>query len=654
MFWAGLVLFVTVAVYIPAILSGYIWDDDVYVTNNFSLRTVEGLGRIWLEPKVSPQYYPLVHTTFWLEYHLWQLHPLGYHLVNVLLHGLNGFLVFLVLRYLSVPGAWLAAAIFVLHPVHVESVAWITERKNVLSGLFYLSSILAYFRFASLDRDPANIFPNSNFHHLTSDHRKQRWRFYIFSLLLFVCALLSKTVTCSMPAAILLVLWWKQNRVGWRDVLPLIPFFVVGAVLGLTTAWMEKYHVGAQGEEWALSFVDRLLVAGRALLFYASKLVWPHKLTFIYPRWQIDSGVWWQYLFPLAAAAVIFVFWLLRRRIGKGPLVALVFFVTTLIPALGFFDVYPMRFSFVADHFQYLASIGLIGLAAAGIATLLQRLDPKHKKIGFAMCSIVLFILGVRVWQQGNIYRDVEKLYLDTISKNPNAWMAYNNLGTYYQAHGKLNKAMALYAESLRIKPAYPDAYNNLGVALAKQGRVKGAITHYIKALNINPRFPRAHNNLGNAFARQGKNEEAVTHFTKALELKPDFAGAHNNLGNVLMDQGRLNEARFHVSRALELDPDFAEASFNMGNVLAQQGKMDEALAHFTRAVELKPDFAEAHNSLGVILARKGRFDEAIVHFTEALRLKPGFLQAQNNLKIALHQADQLEKGARKYVKPEN
>jgi tetratricopeptide (TPR) repeat protein len=638
MFWAGLVLFVTVAVYIPAILSGYIWDDDVYVTNNFSLRTVEGLGRIWLEPKASPQYYPLVHTTFWLEYHLWQLHPLGYHLVNVLLHGLNGFLVFLVLRYLSVPGAWLAAAIFVLHPVHVESVAWITERKNVLSGLFYLSSILAYFRFASLDLNTANILPNSSLHHLTSNHRKKRWRFYIISLLLFFCALLSKTVTCSMPAAILLVLWWKQNRVGWRDILPLVPFFVVGAVLGLTTAWLEKYHVGALGEEWALSFVERFLVAGRALLFYASKLVWPHKLTFIYPRWQIDSGVWWQYLFPLAAAAVIFLFWFLRRRIGKGLFVALMFFVITLIPALGFFDVYPMRFSFVADHFQYLASIGLIGLAASGTATLLQRLDPQPKKIGFAMCSIVLFILGVCVWQQGNIYRDVEKLYMDTINKNPLAWMAYNNLGVYYAEHGKLNKAMALYAESLRIKPTYPDACNNLGVALAKQGRIEEAITYYIKALKIDPRFPRAHNNLGNALAQQGKNEEAVTHFAKALELEPGFAGVYNNLGNVLMEQGRLTEARFHFSRALELEPDFAEASFNMGNVLTQQGKMDEALAHFSRAVELKPDFAEAHNSLGVILARKERLDEAIVHFNEALRLKPGFLSAQNNLKTALGQ----------------
>jgi tetratricopeptide (TPR) repeat protein len=406
----------------------------------------------------------------------------------------------------------------------------------------------------------------------------------------------------------------------------------------LTTAWLEKYHVGALGEEWALSFVERFLVAGRALLFYASKLVWPHKLTFIYPRWQIDSGVWWQYLFPLAAAAVIFLFWFLRRRIGKGPFVALMFFVITLIPALGFFDVYPMRFSFVADHFQYLASIGLIGLAASGTATLLQRLDPQPKKIGFAMCSIVLFILGVCVWQQGNIYRDVEKLYMDTINKNPLAWMAYNNLGVYYAEHGKLNKAMALYAESLRIKPTYPDACNNLGVALAKQGRIEEAITYYIKALKIDPRFPRAHNNLGNALAQQGKNEEAVTHFAKALELEPGFAGVYNNLGNVLMEQGRLTEARFHFSRALELEPDFAEASFNMGNVLTQQGKMDEALAHFSRAVELKPDFAEAHNSLGVILARKERLDEAIVHFNEALRLKPGFLSAQNNLKTALGQ----------------
>jgi hypothetical protein len=247
---------------------------------------------------------------------LWQVHPLGYHLVNVLLHALNAILLLLLLSHLRVPGGWLAALLFALHPVQVESVAWITERKNVLSAFFYLASFLAYLRYYDLTVDSDQTSPG--IHPATSKVKDNFWPFYPLSFFLFLCALLSKTVTCSLPAAILLVLWWKRDRICWRDLPPLIPYFVVGAFLGLTTVWLERHHVGAQGAEWALSFVDRVLVAGRALWFYAGKLVWPYELTFIYPRWQIDAGAWWQYLFPLAAVAVIFILWLLRQRLGKG------------------------------------------------------------------------------------------------------------------------------------------------------------------------------------------------------------------------------------------------------------------------------------------------------------------------------------------------
>jgi hypothetical protein len=226
--WAGLIVLLTLLAYIPAMRGGYIWDDNAHITDNATLRSSDGLA-------ILPQYYPLVHTTFWVEYHLWQLHPFGYHLVNVLLHALNAILLLLVLRYLRVPGAWLAAAFFALHPVHVESVAWITERKNVLSSFFYLSSVLAYLRFANVTGDPANTALSSDLDPLTSDNSNRSWGFYAFSLFLFLCALLSKTVTSSLPAAILLVLWWKRDRIRWRDILALIPYFVVGALFGLTT-----------------------------------------------------------------------------------------------------------------------------------------------------------------------------------------------------------------------------------------------------------------------------------------------------------------------------------------------------------------------------------------------------------------------------------
>ncbi|MCG6944663.1 MAG: tetratricopeptide repeat protein, partial [Deltaproteobacteria bacterium] len=482
------------------------------------------------------------------------------------------------------------------------------ERKNVLSAFFYLASFLAYLRYYDLTVDSELTSPG--IHPATSKVKDNFWPFYPLSLFLFLCALLSKTVTCSLPAAILLVLWWKRDRIHWRDTLPLIPYFVVGAFLGLTTVWLERYHVGAQGAEWALSLVDRVLVAGRALWFYASKLVWPHKLTFIYPRWQIDAGAWWQYLFPLAALAVIFILWLLRQRLGKGPLVAVLFFAGTLFPALGFFDIYPMRFSFVADHFQYLASMGLIALGAATVSTLLKQLSPGRRKAGLALCAAVLVVLGMLSWQQGNIYRDAETLYQDTITKNPNSWMAHNNLGLILKA----------------------------------QGRHQEAIAHFSRALQIRPNDAEVHNNLGNALALKGETEKAIAHFIKALELEPNLPGAHNNLGNILEHQGKINEALYHYSTALQLEPTFADAYFNLGNLQARQGKSEEAIVNFTLALQLKPEFAEAHNSLGVVLARQGKLKEAIDHFREAIRINPHFRQAHRNLNMALQQTGGTEK----------
>lgn len=611
--WAGLIFLVTLLTYVPAMRAGYIWDDDYYITENSTLRTPDGLRRIWLEPKALPQYYPLVHTTFWLEYRLWKLHPFGYHLVNVVLHGCNAILLLLLLRYLRVPGYWLAALIFALHPVQVESVAWITERKNVLSGLFYLSSFLAYLRFYDSAADSDHT--SSSTHPAAPEWRVHPWLFYALSLLLFLCGLLSKTVTCSLPAAILLVLWWKGDRICWRDLPPLIPYFVVGAFLGLTTVWLEKHHVGAQGTEWTFSFVDRVLIAGRALWFYASKLVWPYKLTFHYPKWQIDAGLWWQYLFPLAAGAVIFTLWLLRRQLGKGPLVAVLFFTGTLIPALGFFDIYPMRYSFVADHFQYFASMGLIVLTAAGVSTLLKHLGPGLSKVGFALCLALPVVLGMLSWQQSNIYRDAETLYRDTIAKNPNSWIAHNNLGVILKKQGRLHESFSLLSDALRIKPN--DA--------------------------------ETHSNLANVLALMGEEDRAIDHFLKALALEPNLPEAHNNLGNVLEHRGKIREAVYHYSIALQIKPDFADAYLNLGSLLARQGENDKATVHFRRALQLDPELAEAHNSLGVVLARQGELTAAIEHFRQALRIKPGFGKAQRNLNIALQEssrADEVPKQA--------
>jgi tetratricopeptide (TPR) repeat protein len=606
-----LLVLVVLLAYLPVLRGGFIWDDDVYVTGNAALHDLGGLQRIWFDASAEPQYYPMVHTTFWLEHHLWGLNPFGYHLVNILLHASAAILLWQVLRRLRIPGAWLGAILFALHPVCVESVAWITERKNVLSAVFYFAAALSYLRFVALAE--------------AGGRDRHRWHWYLGALVLFLAALLSKTVTCSLPAALLLVCWWKKSRVQWGDIFPLLPFFVFGVGLGLMTAWIEKHHVGAQGAEWSLTFADRCLIAGRALWFYAGKLVWPAHLTFIYPRWEIEPALWWQWLFPAAAAGVVAALWLARRRIGKGALVAVLFFAGTLGPALGFVNVYPMRYSFVADHFQYLASVGLITLCAAGLARI-PRVIP----------VALVVLLGALTWQQGGIYRNLETLWRDTLVKNPDCWMAYNNLGDALFQKGAADEAFADFQRALEIKPDYTEAHNNLGGALLQKGAVDEAIAHFQRALEITPDNAVAHNNLGNALLQMGHADEAIAHFQRALEIKPDYTEAHNNLGNALLQKGAVDEAIAHFQRALEITPDNAVAHYNLGNALFQMGHVDEAIVHFQRALEIKPDYAEAHYNLGNALLQMGHAEEAIAHFQRALEIKPDYAVAHYNLGNAL------------------
>ena len=525
---------------------GFIWDDNDYVTDNAALRSIDGLWRIWSEPGAMPQYYPLTFTTFWLEYRLWGLDAAGYHAVNVALHAASAVVLWRVLLFLQVPGAWLAAAVFAVHPVEVESVAWITERKNTLSGTCYLAALLAYLHFAF-------------------GGRPRRWRFFVVALALFVAALLSKTIAASLPAVLILILWWKRDRLDIASLWPLAPMFALGLAAGLLTAGIERQHVGAVGADWNLSAVDRCLIAGRALWFYAASLAWPHPLIFFYPRWRIDAGSWWQYAFPVAALALMALLYARRRRFGKGPLVAVLAFTVMLAPALGFVDVFPMRYSFVADHFQYLASIAPITLAVAIGHRALQRWS---RGVCAAVGTGVLTLLIGLTWRQGAIYRDQETLWRDTIAKNPAAWMAHNNLGLLLFADGRADEAMAHYRAALAMKPDDAFAANNLGRSLAAAGKMDDAIAEFRRALRAEPRNPEAHNNLGNALAAQGQLQEAAAEYQRALDVRPQYADAHNNLGNVLAMLGRTDDAVAHYRAALAIDPQYRDARANLTAVL--------------------------------------------------------------------------------------
>jgi len=563
-------------VYAPALRGGYIWDDDSYVTRNENLQSVDGLRRIWLEPHSSPQYYPLVFTGFWVEHRLWGLKPFGYHAVNVLLHLLNALLLWLFLRRFSPGWALLAAVIFALHPVHVESVAWVTERKNVLSTALYLGSALTYLRCAPLE--PEAPAPRG------------RWLSYSLSLLLFVGALLAKSVASTLPAALLLAIWWKRGRLRWSDVAPLAPLFLIGIVSGLNTAYLEKHHVGASGADWNFSVVERLLIAGRTLWFYAAKLAWPDPLVFFYPRWEIDANRPLQYLFPLGAVAAISLLWAMRRRLGRGPLAAVLFFAGTLLPASGFFNVYPMRYSFVADHFQYLASIGLITLFSGALVQALSRLTPSKAGSALLVLTATLaLVLGSLSWSQARSYADEETLWRDTLAKNDQAFAAHNNLGTLLEARGELLEAMNHYELARKARPGNADAYYNIGVVLEKLGETARAKTAYDDALRVDPAYAKAYNNRGIISAARGDLASAQRDLATAVHLNPDYATGHCNLAMVLAGLGKAAEAEEHYRQAIQINPDFARAHYGLGALLVGQGRVAEAAGPLERARALDP-----------------------------------------------------------------
>ena len=629
------IIFLTLLAYQPIWHAGFVWDDDSWTTGITPLlRDSSGLQTIWFKPTALQQYYPVTGTTFWLDYHLWAFWPLPYHIENVLLHAFAALLFWRLLRRLEVPGAWLAAAIFALHPVMVESAGWVTERKNVLSLVFYLGALLAYGRFASFWKD--------------NDDSPPRWRAYGFALLLALAALLAKTTAFSLPAVILLIGWWKRGRIRWRaDVLPTLPFFALAIGMSLATAWLEKNHVSAQGPEWAISFPQRCLIAGRALWFYTGKLLWPVNLCFTYPRWELDARSISQWLYPITAAGTLVALWLFRRRIGRGPATAAFFFVGTLFPLLGFLNSYGMRYSFVWDHWVYLSSLGLIALAAALLARAAERLRARTALYGCA--AVILPVLMVLTSRQCRTYADMETLWRDTLAKNPNSWMAYNNLGTALLQEGKIEEAIEQYEVALRIRPGLSLTHSSLANALLRAGRIQEAIEHYEQAVRITPDFADAHYSLGVALAKTGNIQGAISHYEDALRVKPDYAEAHNNLGGALIGIGRVPEGIEHFQQALRINPDFAEAHCNLGTALFMAGKIGDSIGHFEQALRIKPDYADAHCNLGYALLQAGNSEEAIKHLQEVLRLQPNIAEAHYNLGNAFLQRGRAQEAIGQY-----
>jgi tetratricopeptide (TPR) repeat protein len=672
------VLGATLAAYQPALHGGLLWDDAAHITAR-SLQGWDGLWNIWFRLGSTQQYYPVLHSAFWVEHRLWGDSVLGYHLINVSLHAAAACLFAVALaRFLGRVGApewpeWLAAGIFALHPVCVESVAWISEQKNTLSLVFYLLSAVAYLRF---DRE-----------------RGRAW--YALAFGLFLLALLSKSVTATLPGALFLALAWRRPELSWRrDVLPLVPLFVAGACVGLFTAWVERNYVGARGGAYALGLAEHGFLAGRIVWFYLGKLVWPQDLAFIYPHWRVAADWAWSLgLIGVAAAlAVLFAV----RRACRAPLFAMLFFLGSAFPVLGFFNVYPFIFSYVADHWQYLPCLGVIALFAEGAGAAGRAagkaggLRGRAARAALAAASAgLLAVLLVLARRQSALYRDVGILYSDTLAKDPDCWMARNNLGIHLMDTGALGAAISQLEEAIRLKPDYPEAHNNLGNALSKvPGRLPEAIAEFEAALRLEPKMTEAHANLGialvktqggvsagiaqlkealqgneddpggfearfnlgNALARLGRWSEAAGQYEAALRLQPESSDVRINLGGALVELGRGPEAVEQYRAALRIDPGSQAAHFDLGRALRNVGDGHEAIAEYLQALRIGPDSAQLRSSLGSAYYRQGRMDEAIAQFREAVRLAPGYADAHYNLGLALLRVGREDEAAREFT----
>ena len=630
-----LIILATLVAYRPALFGGMLWDDDVYVSKNPLLFAPDGLWRIWTRPHESPQYYPLVFTTFWLEVRLHGASTFGLHFVNVILHAINAVLLWFVLRRLQVPGAWLAGAIFALHPVHVESVAWITERKNVLSGMFFLLSVAAYARFADGRRRP----------------------FYVAALLCFLCALLSKTATCFLPVVLLVLQWWKRIRLGRRDALDLLPFFCVGLLFGLATVHFEKHNVGAVGEEWSLFWVERGLLANRALWFYVGKLLWPAKLAFNYPRWEIDAAAAWQYAFPALTIACAVLLWRFRARLGRATPVALSCFIAGIAPVLGLFDVYYYRYSYVADHFQYHASMGFIALIATGAMLALRRLavagDGGRRILTHAALLIPL-VCALLAYRQAGLYTDAKTLWQRTVAQNPSSVLAHYELAVLLVRDKEHNDEAVRAAREhlqavLEINPRCAEAHRSLAIIAGRRGRHDQAMRHYRAALDIDPTNPNAHYNMARELERGGEVEHAIAAYRACLDSAPAFAPAHNCLGRIFLGRGLHRKAAEHFELACAADPRNAPALRNLGMVYEDRAQYTDAVAYYRKALAINPGMAEAWFRVGVCLRKTGDLDGAEAAYHSTLALDSAHADALADLAAIHYEKGLLEEASQGY-----
>jgi tetratricopeptide (TPR) repeat protein len=590
---AALIAVAAFFVYLPSLSGGFIWDDHQLLTDNNLIKAPDGLYRFWCTTE-TPDYWPVTNTTFWIEWRLWGMNSSGAHVTNLILHVIESLLIWIILRRLSIPGAFLAAVIFALHPVNVESVAWIAQRKNLMAMLFFLLSILWYLKDLHSSRHTPCAVPA----HGVCGLLTCRWYWLSFSA--FVLAMLSKGSVVVLPVLLLGIVWFLRpmgtvpiflpTKMGLsasfrRDLLRTAPFFAIAVVLTAVNVWFQRHGSGEVIRN--AGFMERLLGAGGVVWFYLYKAIVPLNLAFIYPQWRIEAGnpLWW---LPLAATlAFTAVLWRYRKTWSRPILFAWAFFCAALVPVMGLTDVFFMRYSLVADHYQHVALIPVIALLSAGYSLWHRRARSRTYRAATVLAVAAVGILAFLTWRQSELYRDEITLLKATLEKNPNSWMAHNNLGIALSQQGLLTEALDHFQQSLKLNPDYPQVHNNLGAALLHTDRRQEAIEHFHQALRLNPHDHEAQYHLGNVSLEEGRLQEAIDYFRQALSFKPDYLEARNNLGVALARAGRPGEAIEQYEAALALAPDFLDAQFNLGKAFKAMGQPRQAIEHFKKALEL-------------------------------------------------------------------
>jgi protein O-mannosyl-transferase len=588
-----------IVVYSEAFRAGFIWDDDAMVTDNRLIRMPGGLWRFWFSTE-PPDYFPLVSSLLWIQWRLWGMNATGYHIVQVMLHALNSILLWRTARRLDIPAAWWAGMIYAVHPVNVETVAWITETKNTVPVALCLGSLLMILRSEST----------------------QSLRLYWGAVGLFLLALLGKTSVVMLPVILLIITWWKHGSLSRKDIGKSIPFFAVALVMGLVTVWFQSNRAIMHTVIREDGFMSRLAVAGTAVWFYLFKAVLPIHLSFVYPRWIIDPRSPLAYIPVGLLAAAFCALYVCRRRFGRSPFAALAAYVVCLLPVLGFLNIYFMRYSFVADHWQYPAMTVFAAAAAGAVGYCVQRIGSGAAQPAVVVGSLLLLVFMFLSRQQAALYRSNETLFTDVLKRNPEAWIAHNNLGIILAQRGDLEAAMGHYEKALGLKPDLPDAYLNIGNIQVVRKEYTAAEASFKKSLQMQSNY-RTHNALGEVYIATKRPEDAITQFQSALQKAPDYYLVHRNLGDAYLDLGKFDSAVSAYENAVRFRPADPENHNRLARAYLKAGREDEAVSQLGKMNQIFPQYAPAWKNLAALLSKRGDKSGAVEALRRAAALDP-------------------------------